>query len=404
MVDPRGKGRCQGGACHAIWGQVAIVTGGANGIGRACAEAFAAEGAAVVVADVDAGHGGAVARAIEDGGGRAIFVATDVGDAGHAGRLIEQTLAAFGRLDVLINNAGISGQTADFLEISEADFDAVLRVNLKGVFLVGQAAARVMVSSGQGRDRQHVLGQRRLAIANQVPYVTSKGAVGQLTKVMALALADKGVRVNAMVRARSLTDLLKVVMSDDAARRRILSRTPIGRCGEPAEIAKVAAVPRQRRGELHHRPDHLSRRRPSRSQLYGAGGRGLTVPAVAKRQQPSHLLGGALESSSAQRATIGAVGAARRRPVSKGASYGSTVDAQATAVWLVDNTSLTFEQIADFCGLHPLEVKGIADGEVARDIRGADPIANGQLNRDELDAAQKDRPGTSRSPARRPPT
>ncbi len=79
-----------------------------------------------------------------------------------------------------------------------------------------------------------------LAIANQVPYVTSKGAVGQLTKVMALALADKGVRVNAIGPGSILTDLLKVVMSDEAARRRILSRTPMGRCGEPAEIAKVA--------------------------------------------------------------------------------------------------------------------------------------------------------------------
>jgi NAD(P)-dependent dehydrogenase (short-subunit alcohol dehydrogenase family) len=79
-----------------------------------------------------------------------------------------------------------------------------------------------------------------VAIANQVPYVTSKGAVNQLTKVMALALADKGVRVNAIGPGSILTDLLKVVMSDDAARRRILSRTPMGRCGEPSEIAKVA--------------------------------------------------------------------------------------------------------------------------------------------------------------------
>ena len=220
-------------------GQVAIVTGGANGIGRACAEAFAAEGAAVVVADVDAEHGGAVASAIEAGGGRATFVATDVGDAAQASRLVEQTLAAFGRLDVLINNAGII-KTADFLEISEADFDAVLRVNLKGVFLVGQAAARVMVRAGRGAIVNMSSANAVLAIANQVPYVTSKGAVGQLTKVMALALADKGVRVNAIGPGSILTDLLKVVMSDDAARRRILSRTPMGRCGEPAEIARVA--------------------------------------------------------------------------------------------------------------------------------------------------------------------
>jgi glucose 1-dehydrogenase len=220
-------------------GQVAIVTGGGNGIGRACAEAFAAEGAAVVVADIDREHGTAVARAIEAAGGRAIFIETDVGDAAQAQRLVDQTLAAFGRLDVLINNAGII-KTADFLEISEADFDAVLRVNLKGVFLVGQAAARAMVAKGKGAIVNMSSTNAVVAIANQVPYATSKGAVNQLTKVMALALAGKGVRVNAIGPGSILTDLLKVVMSDDAARRRILSRTPMGRCGEPAEIAKVA--------------------------------------------------------------------------------------------------------------------------------------------------------------------
>jgi glucose 1-dehydrogenase len=220
-------------------GQVAIVTGGGNGIGRACAEAFAAEGAAVAVADIDPSAGAAVVAAIEAAGGRAVFVETDVGDAAQAKRLVERTLAAFGRLDVLINNAGII-KTAEFLEISEAEFDAVLRVNLKGVFLVGQAAARVMAPQRKGAIVNMSSANAVLAIANQVPYVTSKGAVNQLTKVMALALADKGVRVNAIGPGSILTDLLKVVMSDDAARRRILSRTPMGRCGKPAEVAKVA--------------------------------------------------------------------------------------------------------------------------------------------------------------------
>ena len=219
--------------------QVVIVTGGAQGIGRACVEAFAAEGAAVVIADVDAAGGEKAAEAVQAQGGRATFIQTDVGDAAQAQRLVERTLEAFGRLDVLINNAGII-KTAEFLEISEADFDAVLRVNLKGVFLVGQAAARAMVGQGKGAIVNMSSANAVVAIANQVPYVTSKGAVNQLTKVMALALADKGVRVNAIGPGSILTDLLKVVMSDEAARRRILSRTPMGRCGEPAEVAKVA--------------------------------------------------------------------------------------------------------------------------------------------------------------------
>ncbi len=219
--------------------QVVIVTGGAQGIGRACVEAFAAEGAAVIIADVDAEGGDRAAAAVKAEGGRALFIRTDVGDAGEAQRLVDQTLQAFGRLDVLINNAGII-KTAEFLEISEADFDAVLRVNLKGVFLVGQAAARAMVRQGKGAIVNMSSANAVVAIPNQVPYVTSKGAVNQLTKVMALALADKGVRVNAIGPGSILTDLLKVVMSDDAARRRILSRTPMGRCGEPAEVAKIA--------------------------------------------------------------------------------------------------------------------------------------------------------------------
>ncbi len=219
--------------------QVAIVTGGANGIGRACAELFAAEGAAVVIADIDTEAGPQVVAAIEAGGGLATFVRTDVGDAADAPRLVEQTLEAFGKLDVLINNAGII-KTADFLEISEADFDAVMRVNLKGAFLVGQAAARAMVEQGKGAIVNMSSANAVVAIPNQVPYVVSKGALNQLTKVMALALADKNIRVNAVGPGSILTDLLKVVMNDEAARQKILSRTPMGRCGEPSEVAKVA--------------------------------------------------------------------------------------------------------------------------------------------------------------------
>jgi glucose 1-dehydrogenase len=217
----------------------AIVTGAASGIGRACAELFAKEGAAVVVADIDGEKARQVVEAIEAEGDRAKLVRTDVGDARHAQCLVDQTIETFGRLDILINNAGII-KTADFLDISEADFDAVLRVNLKGVFLVGQAAARAMVRQGGGAIVNMSSANAVVAIPNQVPYVTSKGAVNQLTKVMALALADKGIRVNAIGPGSILTDLLKVVMDDEAARKKILSRTPMGRCGDPLEVAKVA--------------------------------------------------------------------------------------------------------------------------------------------------------------------
>lgn len=216
-----------------------IVTGGAQGIGRACVEAFAAEGARVLVADMAMDAAAETERAVTEAGGQVRVVKCDVGDKAQVEAMIETAVTEFGGVDVLINNAGII-KTADFLELEEDDFDRVLRVNLKGMFLVAQAAARRMVEQGGGAIVNMSSVNAIMAIPNQVPYNVSKGGVNQLTRVTALALADKGVRVNAIGPGTIMTEMAKVVMADDAARRKIMSRTPMKRLGLPEEVARVA--------------------------------------------------------------------------------------------------------------------------------------------------------------------
>jgi NAD(P)-dependent dehydrogenase (short-subunit alcohol dehydrogenase family) len=218
--------------------RVAIVTGAARGIGLACAQRFAAEGATLVLADLDDAAGIAAAAAIS----AATFVRADVSRKAEVAALVQQTLDRHGRIDLLVNNAGIT-HACEFLDLAEEDFERVLAVNLKSMFLCGQAVARSMVKLGvRGSIVNMSSANAVVAIANQVPYVVSKGGINQLTKVMAVALAPHGIRVNGIGPGTILTELAKkAVLTDDEARRTILSRTPLGRCGEPEEVAAVAA-------------------------------------------------------------------------------------------------------------------------------------------------------------------
>jgi glucose 1-dehydrogenase len=235
-------------------GKVAIVTGGARGIGRAVSERLAREGAQIVIADID-DAAEQVVEDIEKRGGVARYINCDVGERLDVRNLIAETLDGHDTIDILVNNAGIV-HAAEFLDLDEADFDRVLRVNLKGPFLVGQAVARQMVkqseasrssASGAGDTTPgSIVNMSSInavyALPNQVAYSASKGGLSQLTKVMALALAPHGIRVNAVGPGSIMTEMLESVLSSDAeARGKVLSRTPIGRIGETSEIAAVVS-------------------------------------------------------------------------------------------------------------------------------------------------------------------
>jgi NAD(P)-dependent dehydrogenase (short-subunit alcohol dehydrogenase family) len=238
------NGIAKTGADMALEGKTAVVTGAAGGIGYAIAERFLREGARVVIADIDAAKGEKALADLQKLG-EARFVKTDVGRRLDVHNLVAATIDAFGDIDILVSNAGIV-HGADFLDITEEDFDRVLNVNLKGVFLTGQAVARRMAERVRaGGPAGTIINMSSVnavfAIPTQVPYSVSKGGVNQLTKVMALSLAPFGIRVNAIGPGSIMTDILKAVANDKAAMDRIMMRTPLGRIGDPAEIASIAA-------------------------------------------------------------------------------------------------------------------------------------------------------------------
>ncbi len=222
-------------------GKVAIVTGAAQGIGFACARALGEDGARVVLADVNADGVASAAQTLKNDGLEVAARACDAGDKAEVDALVDSAVESFGGLDIMVANAGIV-RAADFLEMTEDDFDSVIRVNLKGVFLAGQAAARRMVKQGRGGAIINMSSVNAvLAIPNIVGYVAAKGGVNQLTKTMALSLAPHEIRVNAIGPGSIETEVFKQVATDKAAMTKILSRTPMGRVGQPMEIGRVCA-------------------------------------------------------------------------------------------------------------------------------------------------------------------
>lgn len=222
-------------------GKVVAITGAARGIGKACAARFLSDGAKVVISDVD---GAALAETAGELGhaDNLRTVEADVSKCADVDGVVATAVKQFGRLDVMVNNAGVA-RNRDFLEISEAEFDDVMGINLKGAFFGVQAAARQMIAQGGGGVVVNMSSVNALlAIPSLATYAMSKGAMKQLTSVAAVALAPHGIRVVAVGPGTILTEMVaNAIFSSDDARRSVLSRTPAGRCGEPSEVASVVA-------------------------------------------------------------------------------------------------------------------------------------------------------------------
>ncbi len=220
--------------------KVAIVTGAAKGIGRACAERFLAEGARVVAADVDEARLASTTADI-DRDGRVLQVVTDVSRKEQVEALVARAVAHLGRVDVMVNNAGIA-MVQDFLAVTKADYDKVLGVNLEGAFWGTQAAARQMVAQGGGGVIINMSSiNSGLANPRVATYAITKGGMNQVTSTAAVAFAPHGIRVVGVGPGTIDTEMVRGDFVSDAGDRAILSRTPLGRYGTAAEVAAVVA-------------------------------------------------------------------------------------------------------------------------------------------------------------------
>ncbi len=219
-------------------GAVALVTGSARGIGLATARAFVREGAAVVIADVNAGSAAEAAAGLIRDGGRAMAVAVDVADAASVEAMIAAILGVYGRIDILVNNAGVGGNTP-FLDTSLADWNRIIGINLTGAFLVAQGCAREMVRVGGGKivNVVSISGQR--GGNGRAAYGSAKAGLELLTKVMAVELAPHGINVNAIAPGAVETEMAAFA-HDHATRAAYTGLIPMTRYATPEEIADAA--------------------------------------------------------------------------------------------------------------------------------------------------------------------
>jgi NAD(P)-dependent dehydrogenase (short-subunit alcohol dehydrogenase family) len=223
---------------------VTIITGSAGGIGEATARMLAHRGHRLIIADLRAAAAEATAARMRDAGMTAHAVALDVTQPASAAALVEQVLARHGRIDVLVNNAGVENSRA-FLEITMEDFERVMGVNTTGVWVCCQAVIPIMLKQGRGSivNLSSVAGQRGGGLLGTAAYSTSKGAVIALTKALAREFARCGIRVNAVSPSLTMTDLAQRQLQrlPEGTLDRVIAVTPMGRVAEPDEIASVVA-------------------------------------------------------------------------------------------------------------------------------------------------------------------
>ena len=221
-------------------GKVALVTGSGSGIGRASALAFAREGAKVVGADVVVDGGQETVRLIRAAGGEGLFVKTDVSRAAEVEALLTQTIATYGRLDCAHNNAGVEGMFVSTTEYTEADWDRVLSVNLKGVWLCMKYEISQMLQQGGGAIVNTASGAGLVGVAGLSAYVASKHGVIGLTKTAALEYAKAGIRVNAVCPGVIQTPMVaRLTSSRPDLSEALVAAEPMGRTGKPEEIAEA---------------------------------------------------------------------------------------------------------------------------------------------------------------------
>ena len=221
-------------------GKVALITGAASGLGRVGAERFAAEGAKLVIADMS--DGDEVVSAIEDAGGEATYVRTDVTDPDSIKAAVEHAVETFGGLHVLYNNAGVMlGDDDDPVSTSIETYERTMDINVKGVLLGCKYAIPAMLAGGGGSIVNVASFVAHMGAATpQIAYTASKGAVLAMTREIAVIYARQGIRANALCPGPIMTPLLAKFLSDDARRARRLVHIPMGRFGEPIEIANGA--------------------------------------------------------------------------------------------------------------------------------------------------------------------